>query len=124
MLPVRFERIRIVTPKKQKTIRKNPNKVQLFQIIYQNIMPRPSTPQTRYFQRQLTAPEKLILLAAGEGNLIKGFANVLALYQEAHNQGYRPSMETGFLKIVAETTGSPNEDESLRDSKRESIENE
>ena len=87
-------------------------------------MPRPSTPQTRYFQRQLTAPEKLILLSAGEGNLIKGFANVLALYQEAHNQGYRPSMETGFLKIVSETTNSPNEDESVRDSKRESKGNE
>ena len=86
-------------------------------------MPRPSTPQTRYFQRTLTAPEKLILLAAGEGNLIKGFANVLALYQEAHNQGYRPSMESGFLIIGRETTNSPNDDESLRDDIRESIRN-
>lgn len=76
-------------------------------------MARPSTPETRYFQRTLTAPEKLILLSAGEGNLIKGFANVLALYQEAHNQGYRPDMETGYLKIVAEITNSPNEDQSI-----------
>ena len=53
----------------------------------------------------------MILLSAGEGNLIKGFANVLALYQEAHNQGYRPNMESGFLKIVAETTNNPNEDQ-------------
>ena len=74
-------------------------------------MARPSTPQTRYFQRQLTAPEKLILLAAGEGNLIKGFANVLALYQEAHNQGYRPDMETGYLKIGRETMDSPKTDQ-------------
>ena len=86
-------------------------------------MPRPSTPQTRYFQRTLTAPEKMILLSAGEGNLIKGFANVLALYQEAHNQGYRPNMESGFLIIGREQTSSPNEDDLLRDSKRESIEN-
>jgi hypothetical protein len=50
----------------------------------------------------------MILLAAGEGNLIKGFANVLALYQEAHNQGYRPDMETGYLKIDRATTNSPN----------------
>jgi len=84
-------------------------------------MPRPSTPQTRYFQRTLTAPEKLILLSAGEGNLIKGFANVLALYQEAHNQGYRPDMETGYLKIVAETTNSPNEDQSIVGKVREDI---
>ena len=87
-------------------------------------MPRPSTPQTRYFQRQLTAPEKMILLAAGEGNLIKGFANVLALYQEAHNQGYRPSMESGFLIIGREQTNSPNPSEPIRDSKRESTGNE
>lgn len=74
-------------------------------------MPRPSTPQTRYFQRTLTAPEKMILLSAGEGNLIKGFANVLALYQEAHNQGYRPSMESGFLIIGRDERDSPNEDQ-------------
>lgn len=86
-------------------------------------MPRPSTPQTRYFQRTLTAPEKMILLSAGEGNLIKGFANVLALYQEAHNQGYRPNMESGFLIIGREQTDSPNDDDLLRDSKRESIGN-
>ena len=82
-------------------------------------MPRPSTPQTRYFQRTLTDPEKMILLSAGEGNLIKGFANVLALYQEAHNQGYRPSMETGFLIIGREQTNSPNPSELVSDSKRE-----
>ena len=81
-------------------------------------MPRPSTPQTRYFQRQLTAPEKLILLAAGEGNLIKGFANVLALYQEAHNQGYRPSMETGFLIIGRETMNNPDSSEPVRETVR------
>ena len=86
-------------------------------------MARPSTPETRYFQRTLTAPEKLILLAAGEGNLIKGFANVLALYQEAHNQGYRPNMETGYLKIGCATTNNPNTEESLRDRVRESIGN-
>jgi hypothetical protein len=86
-------------------------------------MPRPSTPQTRYFQRTLTAPEKLILLAAGEGNLIKGFANVLALYQEAHNQGYRPNMETGYLKIGHATTNSPDTSEPVRDDIRESIGN-
>ena len=84
-------------------------------------MPRPSTPQTRYFQRTLTAPEKLILLAAGEGNLIKGFSNVLALYQVAHNQGYRPGMESGFLIIGRETTNSPNADQSIVRKVRETV---
>ena len=84
-------------------------------------MPRPSTPQTRYFQRTLTAPEKLILLAAGEGNLIKGFANVLALYQVAHNQGFRPGMELGFLNIGHATTNSPKPSDLVRDDIRESV---
>jgi hypothetical protein len=84
-------------------------------------MARPSTPETRYFQRTLTAPEKMILLAAGEGNLIKGFANVLALYQEAHNQGYRPDMETGYLKIGREAIDNPNEDQSIVGKVREDI---
>jgi hypothetical protein len=86
-------------------------------------MARPSTPETRYFQRTLTAPEKMILLAAGEGNLIKGFANVLALYQEAHNLGYRPDMETGYLKIDRATTNNPNPSEPVRKDIRESIGN-
>jgi hypothetical protein len=87
-------------------------------------MARPSTPETRYFQRTLTTPEKMILLAAGEGNLIKGFANVLALYQEAHNLGYRPDMETGFLNIGRATTNSPNSSESVGDKVREDRRNE
>ena len=82
-------------------------------------MARPSTPETRYFQRTLTAPEKMILLAAGEGNLIKGFANVLALYQEAHNLGYRPDMELSSLKIGHATTNSPNSSEPVRETVRE-----
>jgi hypothetical protein len=63
----------------------------------------------------------MILLAAGEGNLIKGFANVLALYQEAHNQGYRPDMETGYLKIGHATTNSPKPSDLVRDDIRESV---
>jgi hypothetical protein len=81
-------------------------------------MPRPSTPQTRYFQRTLTAPEKLILLAAGEGNLIKGFANVLALYQEAHNQGFRPDMGMSILITDRATTNSPDTSEPVRETVR------
>jgi hypothetical protein len=65
-------------------------------------MGRPSTPQTKYFQRTLSAPEKQIMLAAGEGNLCRGFETILTLYQYAHNQGFRPDMEMSILKIVAD----------------------
>jgi len=73
-------------------------------------MGRPSNPQTKYFQRTLSNPQRMILLAAGNGNLSRGFENVLALYQHAHNQGFRPDMEMDSLNIDRRTTNSPNED--------------
>ena len=73
-------------------------------------MGRPSTPNTKYFQRTLSSPEKQIMLAAGEGNLCRGFENILAIYQHVHNQGFRPGMETSFLIIDRGTIDSPNAD--------------
>ena len=84
-------------------------------------MGRPSNPKTRYFQRTLSDPQRMILLAAGKGNLCRGFENVLDVYQEAHNQGFRPGMELGFLNIDRTTTNSPNLDEPLRDKVRETV---
>ena len=82
-------------------------------------MGRPSNPQTRYFQRTLSDPQRMILLAAGKGNLCRGFENVLDLYSEAHNKGFRPDMPLSILNIRSGTTNSPNEGESLRDKVRE-----
>ena len=84
-------------------------------------MGRPSNPQTKYFQRTLTNPQRMILLAAGKGNLCRGFENVLDVYQAAHNQGFRPGMELGFLNIGRETTDSPNLDDHLVDKVRDYI---
>ena len=81
-------------------------------------MGRPSTPNTRYFQRTLSDPEKQIMLAAGEGNICRGFENVLALYQHVHNQGFRPGMELGFLNIGHATTNSPNPSDPVRETVR------
>lgn len=77
-------------------------------------MPRPSKPDTRYFQRTLSDPQRMILLAAGKGNLCRGFENVLDLYSEAHSKGFRPGMELSILNIGREQTSSPNEDDLLR----------
>jgi hypothetical protein len=74
-------------------------------------MGRPSSPQTRYFQRTLSDPQRMILLAAGKGNLCRGFENVLDLYSEAHNKGYRPGMELSILNIGRETRDSPKTDQ-------------
>jgi len=81
-------------------------------------MGRPSNPQTRYFQRTLSDPQRMILLAAGKGNLCRGFENVLDVYQEAHNKGFRPGDDLSILNIGHATTNSPNLDESLRDKVR------
>ena len=76
-------------------------------------MGRPSNPQTRYFQRTLTNPQRMILLAAGKGNLCRGFENVLDLYSEAHNQGFRPGDDLSILNIGHATTNNPNSDQSI-----------
>jgi len=86
-------------------------------------MGRPSNPQTRYFQRTLSDPQRMILLAAGKGNLCRGFENVLDLYSHAHNEGFRPGDDLSILNIGRATTDSPNLERSLMDSKRESIDN-
>ncbi len=83
-------------------------------------MGRPSNPSTKYFQRTLTNPQRMILLAAGKGNLCRGFENVLDLYSEAHNKGFRPGMELSSLNIGRATTNSPNPSEPVRNDIRES----
>jgi len=77
-------------------------------------MGRPSNPQTRYFQRTLTNPQRMILLAAGKGNLCRGFENVLDLYSEAHNKGFRPGDDPSILNIGRETMDSPKPSDSVR----------
>jgi len=84
-------------------------------------MGRPSNPQTRYFQRTLSDPQRMILLAAGKGNLCRGFENVLDLYSYAHKEGLRPGMPLTILNIGHATTNSPNLDESLGDKVRETV---
>ena len=86
-------------------------------------MGRPSNPQTKYFQRTLSDPQRMILLAAGKGNLCRGFENVLDLYSEAHNQGFRPGDDLSILNIGHATTNSPNLSKPVRDDIRESIGN-
>jgi hypothetical protein len=61
----------------------------------------------------------MILLSAGKGNICRGFENVLDVYQEAHNKGFRPDMPLSFLNIGHATTDSPNPNESVRETVRE-----
>lgn len=55
-------------------------------------MGRPASDDTRYFQRQLGDAERRVLLAAGEGNMSKGFMEIIDAYAHFYNLGLRPWM--------------------------------
>jgi hypothetical protein len=63
----------------------------------------------------------MILLAAGKGNLCRGFENVLDLYSEAHSKGFRPDMPVSILNIGRGTMDSPNKDQSIVGKVRETL---
>ena len=42
---------------------------------------------------RISANEALILATAGDGSKTDGFRNILCLYREIHNIGYRCSMD-------------------------------
>jgi hypothetical protein len=49
----------------------------------------PQVMAAQNFNRRITAEEALILATAGSGSKTAGFRNLLGLYQELHNMGYR-----------------------------------
>ena len=49
----------------------------------------PETMAAQNFNRRISAEEALILATAGDGSKTAGFRNLLDLYQELHNMGYR-----------------------------------
>ena len=68
-------------------------------------MPQLMTAQN--FNRRISAEEALILATAGGGSKTKGFRNLLSLYGELHNIGFRSSMGLqDFLDIHIRNSGS------------------
>jgi hypothetical protein len=58
----------------------------------------PEMMEAQNFNRRISANEALILATAGDGSKTNGFRNLLCLYRELHNIGYRCSMDlTAFL---------------------------
>ncbi len=61
-------------------------------------MPQVMTAQN--FNRRISAEEALILATAGDGSKTEGFRNLLSLYSELHNIGFRSNMKLQeFLDI-------------------------
>ena len=52
-------------------------------------MARPCKIDTVEFQRKLSDVDREILLTAGAGDLTRGFRNLLSIYAQLHNAGFR-----------------------------------
>ena len=63
-------------------------------------MARPPKIDTVQFRRKLDSPKRNILLAAGKGNITKGFENLLSLYQYLHGIGYRMDRPLETIGLV------------------------
>ena len=60
----------------------------------------PEVMAAQNFNRRISAEEALILATAGDGSKTEGFRNLLSLYGELHNIGYRSYMNLQeFLDI-------------------------
>ena len=53
----------------------------------------PEVMKAQNFNRRISAEEALILATAGDGSKTEGFRNLLDLYQDLHNIGYRCYMD-------------------------------
>ena len=59
----------------------------------------PERMEAQNFNRRISANEALILATAGDGSKTDGFRNLLCLYRELHNIGFRCSMDlTAFME--------------------------
>ena len=64
-------------------------------------MPQVMTAQN--FNRRISAEEALILATAGDGSKTDGFRNLLDLYQELHNMGFRCDQPLKEFLVEIET---------------------
>ena len=62
----------------------------------------PERMEAQNFNRRISANEGLILATAGNGSKTDGFRNLLCLYRELHNIGYRCTMDLN--KFMRELT--------------------
>jgi hypothetical protein len=51
---------------------------------------RPPSIHSRFFYRELSMEDKIILSAAGKGNITHGFKHLIECYQVLWQRGYRP----------------------------------
>lgn len=69
----------------------------------------PERMEAQNFNRRISANEALILATAGDGSKTEGFRNLLCLYRELHNIGYRcrEDIEVFISRISANKLKKP-----------------
>lgn len=70
-------------------------------------MARPCKLDTVQFRRKLTPAQRAVILAAGDGDMTRGFHELLAVFSQARAAGYRPGMPLDSIGLI--TNGSVNE---------------
>jgi len=67
----------------------------------------PEVMKAQNFNRRISAEEALILATAGDGSKTVGFRNLLSLYGELHNIGFRSCMSLQeFLNLHTKMSGT------------------
>jgi hypothetical protein len=67
----------------------------------------PEVMSAQNFNRRISAEEAFILATAGDGSKTEGFRNLLSLYSELHNIGFRSYMSLQeFLDINIRMSGT------------------
>ena len=59
----------------------------------------PERMEAQNFNRRISANEALILATAGNGSKTNGFRNLLCMYRELHNVGYRCPMDLNLFLL-------------------------
>jgi hypothetical protein len=71
-------------------------------------MGRRASTSTRYFLRKLSPTESAVLAAAGDGDIVAGWHQVLATYQALHALGYRNDQDVScFIDNVNQIKSPP-----------------
>mgnify|MGYP003337608596 CR=1 FL=1 len=66
----------------------------------------PERMEAQNFNRRISANEALILAVAGNGSKTDGFKNLLCIYRELHNAGYRCTMDlVAFMRKFSKNSG-------------------
>jgi len=67
---------------------------------------RRGKPDVVHFYRRVTDDERAVLLAAGDGDPVQGWHNMLDLVRLFYGAGWRPGMPVNSIRLDLRTAGA------------------